>query len=117
MRKINVLKANGSIGPMEDGFTVDHYSNDEFSVPTPSNEREAKAIRNVIARKYDHITDNNTISRINNTHRVSKNVMNMSDFGKFENKVVYQYREAKEFKIYSDGTYSYDRVTSEDTNE
>ena len=53
MRKINVLKADGTIGPMDE-FTVDNYYHDEYKVPTPNNELEAEKIRGAIAEKYDN---------------------------------------------------------------
>jgi len=115
MRKIIIKSANGMIEGND--FVVADYYEDEYKVPTPQNDWENDAIREKIAEKYNDKPKKLRNNVVNKNYRVSKNILNMDNFGRFNNKVVYEYKEATEFKMYEDGTYTYDKVTSEDNGE
>lgn len=113
-RRINVLKADGTWGPAE--VTVDNYTSHDYVAPVPKSLKEAETIREKIAEDFE---DNKPRKQ----HRYNKRRSQSNSFsyimikgGDVNKELVYRRKRASDFKMYSDGTWDYDVVESEDKN-
>lgn len=113
-RKIKVIKADGSLG--DPGVEVNNMNSHEYFTPVPKNESQANAIRSKISEDFDEEDKLVMPAKTKSESYSSSFSVIKFGWGKTDKELVYREREAKEFKLYSDGTWDYNRVSSQDTN-
>lgn len=116
-RQINVLKADGSWGPA--GVDVDNFDQHDYVTPVPKTDNDAEKIREQIESDFKA----NKLAKPNSTfkshkRRTKSKAVTLIHFneGKANKELVYRHKQASDFKVYSDGTWDYEAVESEDTN-